>query len=531
MGNHRTSSISFFVLVCSLLLLIAAGTQARPTTPQKAKLVVSGWLANNTQPFDMPLGNRIMDVETVAGEAGEPLYYVVRLSRSAFVIVPADDLVEPILSFAAGQPPEPSAQDPLTALITADVNARLADAYQDGSRGRLQIQSATPTQTRWHDLITKAGLTPNDISIQGMETISDVRVAPFLKTRWAQANVCRAPCYNYFTPDNYPCGCAATAMAQLLYYCRYPATGIGQQSFTISVLGEEQPASTRGGDGTGGPYRWADMSPVPDCNITAEQQQAIGALCYDAGVTMHMNYTQDGSGASSSAMASALKSTFGFSNSVSGGNHGRDMGVGLAGMINPNLDAGYPVVLGLHGKSGHAVVADGYGYDTSTPAKTLYHHLNMGWAGRDDVWYNLPEVGNHDTVPECIYNVFAEGTGEIISGRITDASGQPISGVTIRADLGTKSFQTVTNDKGIYALTKLPSASSFAVQPDKPGFTFSGQMIETGTSQDRQASAGNQWGIDFVGTAASARSPADENTSSSTIGPEGTSSETPTPAD
>jgi len=62
------------------------------------------------------------------------------------------------------------------------------------------------------------------------------------------------------------------------------------------------------------------------------------------------------------------------------------------------------------------------------------------------------------------------------------------------------SYQAVTNNKGIYALTKLPSAGSFAIQPDRPGFTFSKQTVETGISRDQQASAGNKWGIDFVGT-------------------------------
>ncbi len=36
-----------------------------------------------------------------------------------------------------------------------------------------------------------------------------------------------------------------------------------------------------------------------------------------------------------------------------------------SGMINPNLDAEHPVLLALMGSGGHAVVADGYGYDLS----------------------------------------------------------------------------------------------------------------------------------------------------------------------
>jgi hypothetical protein len=513
-----------------LLLLLAAGVSARTTTPQEAQLAVAGWLAGNAEPFGVPLGHRAVEVETITGVAGEPVYYVVRLSPSGFVMVPADDLVEPILSFTNSQTYEPSARDPLTELITADVNRRLADAYAAGSSGRLQIQATTDTQAKWSDLIGKAATAPNGFGILALQTVSDVRVSPFLKTRWAQGDVCSAPCYNYFTPDHTPCGCAATAMAQLMYYYRRPTVEIGQHSFTIAVLDKEQSASTRGGDGTGGPYRWADMVPSPDCSSTLEQRKAIGALCYDAGVAIRMSYAPEGSGADAFVIATAFKSVFGFSNGISGANKGRNIGSGLAGMINPNLDAQYPVLLGITGTSGHAVLVDGYGYDLSTRTKPLYHHLNMGWAGRNDIWYNLPEVGNYDTVVVCIYNLFTEGTGEIISGRVTDAAGQPIPNVAVRATLRTRPYGTVTDDKGIYALAKLPSAASFLMQAEKPGFTFTKRTVETGTSRDRQASAGNQWGIDFVGTRDAASSLAEKNPSDPPQPSESTPSDASTPA-
>jgi hypothetical protein len=531
MGRHQTSSVISTGSTFLLLLLTTAGVWARPTTPQEAQRAVAGWLAGNAEPFNVQLGNDVTDVETIAGQAGEPVYYVVRLHPSGFVIVPADDLVEPILSFADGQTYEPSAQDPLTALVTADVNRRLADAYAAGSSGWLQIQSATETQVRWDDLIRKTGLTQNDLSILGLQTISDVRVAPFVQSRWAQGSVCSAYCYNYYTPDHTPCGCAATAMAQLMYYYRCPAAAIGQHFFTIQLVDKEQSASTLGGDGIGGSYRWTAMVASPDCNSTVEQRKAIGALCYDAGVAIGMDYAPDGSGADGFAMAPALKSLFGFSNGISGANNGRDIGSSLVAMINPNLDAGYPVILGIVGTSAHAVLADGYGYDLSTRVKTLYHHLNMGWAGYENIWYNLPNIANYDTVPVCVYNVFTEGTGEIVSGRVTDASGQPIAGVAVRADLRTKRYETVTNDQGIYALTQLPSAGSFTVQADKPGLAFTKQTVETGTSRNRQASTGNKWGIDFIGTLAAESPVADPNTPSSPTVPENTPAEPAPPTD
>jgi hypothetical protein len=515
MRKHQTPNAIFPELLCSLLLFLSAGAWARPTTPQEAQLAVAGWLTGNVEPFDVPLGNLVADVQTMTGAAGEPVYYVVHLVPSGFVIVPADDLVEPILSFTNAQTYEPSAQNPLTALITADVNRRLADAYAAAAPGRLQIQSATPAQERWGDLIDRAGTTQKEISILSLFTVSDVRVAPFLKTRWAQGDICSAPAYNYFTPNHDPAGCAAIAMAQLMYYYRYPAVGIGRRLFTISVVNKEQTVFTRGGDGAGGPYQWAEMAPALDCAATTGQRQAIAALCYDAGVAVHMDYAPEGSGSDAFAIAAALKSTFGYRNAMSGANNGRNVGAGLAGMINPNLDAEYPIILGILGASGHGVVVDGYGYDTSTRTRTLYHHVNMGWGGYEDIWYNLPDIGNYDTIPVCIYNVFPEGTGEIISGRVTDALGRPIWGATVRADLRTKHYETLTNKKGIYALAQLPSGAMFTVQASLSGLTFPMQSVETGTSRDREASAGNRWGIDFVAAPAPGSLLADENASGS----------------
>ena len=516
MRKHQTPNTISTGFTCFLLLLVAADGWARPTTPQEAQLAVAGWLTGNAEPFDVPLGNLVADVQTMTGMAGEPVYHVVHLVPSGFVIVPADDLVEPILSFTNAQTYEPSAQDPLTALVTANVSRRLADAYAAAASGRLQIESATPAQEKWGDLIGKAGVTQKELGILALQTISDVRVAPFLKTRWAQGDICSTPGYNYFTPNHNPAGCAAIAMAQLMYYHRYPAAAIGQHLFTISVLDKEQTAFTRGGDGAGGPYQWAAMVPAPDCTTTMEQRQAIAALCYDAGVAVRMNYAPEGSGSDAFAITAALKSTFAFRNGISGANNGRNLGTGLAGMINPNLDAEYPVILGILGQTGHAVVVDGYGYDASTRIKALYHHLNMGWGGHEDIWYNLPDVGNYDTIPVCIYNLFPEGTGEIISGRVTDALGQPIWGAIVRADLRTRQYETITNKQGIYALTQLPSAGMFTVQASLSGLTFAKQSVETGTSRDREAFAGNRWGINFVGAYAPGIPLAEENPSEST---------------
>ena len=104
----------------------------------------------------------------------------------------------------------------------------------------------------------------------------------------------------------------------------------------------------RGGDGSGGPYDWNDMTLVPDCSTTLTQRQAIGALTYDAGVAVNMKYTSGGSGADMSDADAAMTSTFHYSNSIYGYNNYNNISTtALSTMLNPNLDWGNPVILGL----------------------------------------------------------------------------------------------------------------------------------------------------------------------------------------
>ena len=66
-----------------------------------------------------------------------------------------------------------------------------------------------------------------------------------------------------------------------------------------------------------------------------------------------------------------------------------------------------------------------------THQQTMYHHLNLGWGSTSDgltanAWYNLPTIDTpfmtFTTLYKVIYNVYKTGTGEVISGRVTDVA-------------------------------------------------------------------------------------------------------------
>ncbi len=478
----------------AVLLFQAAILGADPVSETQVRLMAEGWLRAGHAVAPYPAGTAVGEVQPIAG-----LGFAVYLQPAGLVIVPADDRLEPILAFAARGRFEHAADHPLSAMVLADLQARL---------GRLAAGKTSAVDTlarqKWRYLTGLAAVPADNRALT--PNIADQRVPPLLSTAWDQKMDGYQLCYNYFTPNHYPCGCVATAMAQLMRYHRYPAAAVGPRHFEVVVEHDPNPYQTLtilGGDGAGGPYNW-DMMPVdPDENTTLAQRQSIGALCLDAGISVNMRYGPMGSGADFYTAMQSLKNVFYFSNIVYGWNNFEFIGIGLLDMVNPNLDAGRPVLFSVSGPGGqHAIVCDGYGYDLGA----MYHHLNLGWGAYDDVnnaWYALPFIDaalEFDCVDVCLYNIFTGGGGEIISGRLTDEYGHPIAGALVSAEChGGGSWQVYSNRRGIYAFAGVPANAGFTILPAKSGYVFGMRTVQTGASADYRNVSGNQAGVDFIG--------------------------------
>ena len=500
----KVSRSVFFV---TIIFITSICVQAKPVNSFKAEKAVKGWLKTNRKPLETPLPGDIASIEIYADPVGQAQYFVVNLKPEGYIVVSSDDELEPVIAFSPKGAFDSSLATPLGLLVHKDTLARNKKTKRIQERKKSNERSEK--QKKWDQLTAKADQTYT-ISY-GLSGVTDVRVSPLVQSEWGQTHDgTDDDCYNYYTPSNYPCGCVATAMAQLMRYHQYPAAGIGLHTEEIFVDSVAQNATTRGGNGSGGAYNWSDMPWVP-VGATDTQRSAIGALCYDAGVAVGMDYAEDGSGAFlsypqySTDADRALVSIFQYSNCISGRNGGDNLGVSLNQMANPNLDAGLPVILGVYDSantgSGHAILADGYGYNS----QTLYHHLNMGWQGQDDVWYALPVINGSETgydsdvVDDCLYNIYTSGTGEIISGRVTDTASDPLENVVVKAQQGeTVIAQDSTDAKGIYALINLPSSQSYTIVIEKDGHVLSSIEESTGSSSDNSTVCGNVWEVDFA---------------------------------
>ena len=220
-------------------------------------------------------------------------------------------------------------------------------------------------------------------------------VSPLVNTHWNQ------DCYyNEYCPatgggwwGGGPCGhayagCVACAMAQVMKYWDYPATGFGSHSYTHSQYGQQ---SADFGNTT---YHWEQMP-----NSVNNHNDAVATLMYHCGVSVDMNYAASGSGAYSTDVETAMRSYFGYcgakyrSKSV----YTEDSWIA---MLKAELDQSHPLYYsGAHEDSGHAFVCDGY--DNSDR-----FHFNFGWSGSGDGYYTTYDVNGFNQGQAVVGNLY-----------------------------------------------------------------------------------------------------------------------------
>jgi len=511
----RLTRVGIAILLSSLFLGTDAALAAEIAAWQ-AETAVAHWLAWSGAPLGASVGQKVLGSVTYADDAGVPLFHIVRVVEGGFVVTSADDTVEPIIAFSGNGGVLADESAPLLDVLRQDLSLRKSvRASKLPSRNVLSLGGASSSATAaW------AALLDDGVALQstGLSTISDVRVAPLVQSKWNQKTVGGVNTYNRFTPNNYACGCVATAGAQLMRYHEWPDASISvpQNTFYCTV----------GGVGTnltlfGGTYAWQSMPLVPDSTTSDAQRDTISKLTCDLGVAVHMRYSSSSSDTQTPVLAATLTNLFGYASACVVSDYESGIDAQFPNAALANLDAGFPVAISIKGSSGgHAVVADGYGFSGSL----LYVHLNMGWSGNDDVWYNLPVFDttyySFSIVRSIVFNVFPEETGEIISGRVTDADGSPLAGVTVSAQRmggGVLLLPVESGAGGIYAV-RVPSPMGSATDTWQivacQGASASTQTVNVaasvsthytfsetaGTYSDPpgDGTVGNRWGVDFV---------------------------------
>ena len=298
-------------------------------------------------------------------------FYVFNVSNgNGFVIVSADDNAQPILGY--------SDEADFNANDIPSNTQKWFELYKNQIRYIIQknLSPSSDIVSNWNDLIS--GHAPNNnVGKKGA-------VNPLVQTKWDQGQYYNELCpYDNTASDRAATGCVATAMAQIMKFWNYPASGTGYHSYFHNKYGTVSAnfANTN--------YDWTSMP-----NIVDFSRPEVATLMYHCGVGVDMNYdvaANGGSGAYVIAAGSpvannsemALKTYFGYKASLQGIKRSDYSEQQWIALLKTELDAGRPILhAGAGGHGGHCFVADGYDNNN-------FFHFNWGWGGSSDGFFNV----------------------------------------------------------------------------------------------------------------------------------------------
>ena len=539
--RHRTNALKWLGVSAKSLVAIglmsAMAVQAEEVTPEQAQTAVRNWIRKNPCPMTAQFATGDGEAKTYFMD-GRALFHVVQLEGGGFVITSGDTKLPPVIAFSGTGSLDLSDEgNPLNALLKSDLGQRTAAIGRTTTaNAKRQMLSASVAGTsesestfeeQWAELLVDADSNSKESSAglrlmsSPPDSISDVRVAPLVQSKWDQGQWNGENTFNRFIPNNYNCGCVATATAQIMRYWQMPKSSVAPGTYQCWVNHEPSMLTMKGGK-----YDWENMPLTADRCTTDTQRNAIGTLLYDVGIALQMDWyaTENGSlGNTAGCMCDPiLRNRFGYASARTyvawNGRQGLEGNVslhtGFRNALLASLDAGMPVVIALLGEGGgHALVVDGYGFNGES---LIYCHLNLGWSGFQDAWYNFISDGmtdlNFNYMDHITYNIHPSVTGDVISGRVVDQSGAPVSGATVTLVSSSGVRQTTTSQaKGIYSFHA--EGGNYKVFAESAGNSSEEFFVElpAGQSADCTKTAanerpnvlggsklGNLWGVDLV---------------------------------
>lgn len=362
---------------------------------------------------------------THTDENGESLYHIFNFDNGGFVIVAGDKRAEPILAYSTTNTFPMDNTNPAANFWIEHQYAKPIDALK---KDESIVATAEITQ-KWNEIAS------------GKKQKSYAEAVPYLLTsKWNQSRYYNALCpddgantsgavagtteYDYHVPN----GCVALAMAQIMYYHRYPRQGYSEKRYRSSNYGY---LSANFGETT---YNYEAMSDVAD-----DYSDAIARLIYHAGISVSMGYAPDGSGALTPDVVTAMPSYFLYKNSARLLSKTDFSDEKWMDTIKSNLNAGLPIYYAAASSASggadarHAFLCDGY------DENDLFH-FNWGWGGTADGYYTLgamnPQGYRYDLENRIIINIiplndndtnnFFSGTKTLTAtyGSFNDGSGR-----------------------------------------------------------------------------------------------------------
>ena len=361
-------------LLCIAVFGLFVNTFARPVDLTTAKGIASKFMGTE----DLQLA------ATYTTNGNAAAFYVFNTSNG-FIIVSADDCETPIIGYSHEGQFNPN-----------DVPVQMEDYLQDfvtriqyGIENHIEADELTARQ--W-ELVKTIGRLNDRKDSKSVE--------PLLTEKWHQGCLYNSLCPEMSGPcDHAEVGCVAVAMGQIMHYWGYPSHGWGTHSYyNQGVVLSADFGNTL--------YNWELMPDSLTDSSSDAEIEAVATLLYQCGVSVNMDYTPNGSNASSSDVPDALSRYFAYSRRIHREKRADFSEEEWLSFLKNNLDSLRPVYYSGRGSNGgHAFVCDGYDNNDLL-------HFNWGWGTANGYFAlgNLNPLGysfnnyNYaifDIIPEC----------------------------------------------------------------------------------------------------------------------------------
>lgn len=367
---HKTR-VLFIILFVLLYPLMILGQIDLAT----AERVALQWF-NQRSPFD-PSDVSVKEVKMLE-ENSHTVFYVVNMYPTGFAMISGHMSMIPVVAYSFSSWYDETRMPPAAALWIRQYILQAEEAFQTG---RFFEKDA---HKQWVDLLN---------ALPGQRFMGK-SVEPLTYGNWNQDWPYNELCPADPSGPHGHCyaGCVPTAMGLIMYYYRWPDTGVGYYSYTQAPYGllEADFGNTH--------YAWEEMT-----NEISDSDTAIARLLFHIGVSCDLVYGPNGSGMYNHRAAYAFRTYFKYApetqyvfrdsthldwDSLLIAHLERKMPMYYAGWSVPNIN-------------GHAFVCDGY-------QGTGYFHFNFGWGGSFNGYYYTnsltPGGSNFNLAQEVIIN-------------------------------------------------------------------------------------------------------------------------------
>lgn len=345
------------LLILSTILTLNAG--AERITRDEALALAQDFMQGKVM---VPVQASSSKAPLRGGVNDESFYIFNVVDNGGYAIIAADDRISPVLGFS--------------------------------DQGNINLDNMPENMASWLEYYKYeiSNLKSDDVITFIDAPVSRSEVKPLLNSIWNQA----AP-YNLLCPVydgiRCPAGCVAVAMAEIMYYYKWPVGVVDSIPPYINTfnsrLVEGLPATT---------FKWDLINPSYRSDETEENAYAVAELLRYCGQAVDMGYETCGSGAYDRRVTKALIERFKYSRQTKIVSKCDFSSYDWDEMIYNELASGRPVYYGGYRTldAGHAFVCDGY--------KDGYFHINWGQGGDTDGYFKLSLLSEESTYIYDQYN-------------------------------------------------------------------------------------------------------------------------------